>query len=446
VSFKGLEANTILSELRNVAASAGAACHSDRIDVSSVLEAMAVPLEYAMGTIRFSVGRFTRAADVDQALDEVRQVVERLEPVERGVSIETDPKEVKLTQYTHGLGCACKLRPQLLEKVLSRMPAPIGGEILVGLETADDAAVYRIDQETAIVQTVDFFTPVVDDPYQFGAIAAANSLSDIYAMGAKPLFALSVVGFPSNRLPVEVLEKILDGARSKADEAGIAIIGGHTVDDTEPKFGLAVSGLIDPERIVTNSNAKPDDVLVLTKPLGTGILSTALKRGLLEAELAESLVETMATLNKAAAEAMQAVGVNSCTDVTGFGLLGHLLEMMRASHTSARIEVSKVGLLPGVMELATSGVVSGGTRDNMDYTDASVQYEDGVSSIQRLVLNDAQTSGGLLISVQEAKAEMLMKALEAQGVRNAAIVGRVTAESPARITVQAKALNTSSAE
>ncbi|MFQ6112772.1 MAG: selenide, water dikinase SelD [bacterium] len=350
--------------------------------------------------------------------------------------MQTDSKKVRLTHYTHGLGCACKLRPQLLEDVLKKMPVPADSNILVGTDTADDAAIYRIDDQTAIVQTVDFFTPIVDDPYEFGVIAATNSLSDIYAMGARPLFALNVVGFPSNRLPMEVLQQILDGAQSKAKEAGIAIIGGHTVDDPEPKFGLAVTGVVEPKKIVTNRNAQPGDVLVLTKPLGTGILATALKQNLLEKEQAQLLVETMTALNKAGAEAMQAIGVHACTDITGFGLLGHLLEMMQGSNTSAVIQASKVPFLTGVLELAASGMIPGGTRDNLDFTNPFVQYDEKISAIKRLLLNDAQTSGGLLISVPQGKAQSLMELLEEKGVKQATAVGKVSSNSRVKIVVQ----------
>ncbi|MGQ9559211.1 MAG: selenide, water dikinase SelD [Candidatus Oleimicrobiaceae bacterium] len=343
----------------------------------------------------------------------------------RGPVTVTAGGPVRLTHFTHGLGCACKLRPQLLEQVLRSMPPPTDANILVGPETSDDAAVYRIDDQTAVVQTVDFFSPVVDDPFQFGAIAAANSLSDIYAMGARALFALNVVGFPSNRLPVEVLQEILRGAAEVAQQAGIAIIGGHTVDDTEPKFGLAVTGIINPKAIITNRGARPGDVLILTKPLGTGILSTALKRGLLSKEQEEMLFRTMVELNRAAAEAMQAVAVHACTDVTGFGLLGHLLEMMNGSHTAAEVFAEQVPLLPAVVELATAGVVPGGTRDNTSFTASQVSYAPHISAIQRLVLNDAQTSGGLLIAVAAADAQRLADELQRRGVGTHATVGRV---------------------
>jgi cysteine desulfurase NifS/selenium donor protein len=435
VSFKGLEANTILSELSGVAASAGAACHSDGVEPSSVLQAMRVPLEYAMGTVRFSTGRFTTSEEIDQALEHITQVVQRLEPAGAPIRLDTRSDEIKLTQYTHGLGCACKLRPQLLEQVLKKIPAPTDARILVGTDTSDDAAVFKLDDRLAIVQTVDFFTPIVDDAYWFGAISAANSLSDIYAMGGRPLFALNVVGFPSNRLPLGVLEQILEGARAKAEEAGISIIGGHTVDDTEPKFGLAVTGFVHPAKVVTNSGARPGDVLVLTKPIGTGILSTALKRGLLDGERERLLIDAMSSLNKAASEAMQESGVNACTDVTGFGLLGHLLEMMDGSGTTAVISAKSVPLLAGVSELAASGVIPGGTRDNFSYTEPHVSYDAKLSPTMRLVLCDAQTSGGLLIAVPGGKAEGLADGLRSRGCACVAEIGEIVAPRERRIYV-----------
>jgi cysteine desulfurase len=434
VSFRGLEANTILSELSGVAASAGAACHADGVELSSVLHAMRVPVEFAMGTIRFSTGRFTTADEIDRALGEIAGVVRRLAPSDGPERIEIPMEGIRLTRYTRGLGCACKLRPQLLEGILKKIPAPTDERILVGTDTSDDAAVYRIDDRTAIVQTVDFFTPIVDDPFEFGAISAANSLSDVYAMGARPLFALSVVGFPSSRLPIEVLDKILAGARSKTDEAGISIIGGHTVDDTEPKFGLAVTGIVQPRDVVTNSGAKPGDALVLTKPIGTGILSTALKRGLLDEGARRVLSATMAALNRAASEAMQETGVSACTDVTGFGLLGHLLEMMNGSDTTAVVSASKVPLLGGVVEAAVSGAIPGGTRDNLSHTERSVEYGEGVSDAMKLILNDAQTSGGLLISVEGRKAGSLAASLDSRGIRYA-VIGEVVPAREKRICV-----------
>lgn len=435
VSFRGLEANTIVSELSDrVAVSAGAACHADQIDVSAVLEAMEVPLEDAMGTIRLSTGRGTTVQEVDEALEAIADVVDRLRPAPGGAGADAATPQVKLTHFTHGLGCACKLRPQLLEEVLARLPRPTDERIIVGTDTSDDAAVYRIDDNTAIVQTVDFFTPILDDPFQFGAVAAANSLSDIYAMGARPLFALNIVGFPSNRLPMSVLDAILRGAQSKADEAGISIIGGHTVDDTEPKYGMAVTGVVAPDAVLTNSGAKPGDALILTKPLGTGVMSTAMKQGVLDAGRARVLYETMSALNRAAAEAAQLLGVHACTDVTGFGFLGHLIEMLSASGVSARVQSGAVPLLDGAFELAASGTVPGGTRDNDDHTAPAVRYAEGVPAPTRLLLNDAQTSGGLLIAIAGDRANGLLSALHDAGVTAAAVVGEVT--KPAGFVVE----------
>ncbi len=435
ISFPNLEANTILSELKGVAASAGAACHSDRIDVSHVLAAMRLPEEFAMGTIRLSVGRYTTEQEIENTVTEFKNVINRLQPSTFVQPIEINDGKVKLTQFTHGLGCACKLRPQLLEEVIKKLPKPNDSNIIVGTDSVDDAAVYLINKETAIIQTIDFFTPIVDEPFQFGAIAAANSLSDIYAMGGTPLFALNVVGFPSNRLPIKILDEILTGAQSVADKAGVSIIGGHTVDDTEPKFGLAVTGIIHPNRVIKNSTAKPGDTLILTKPLGTGILSTALKQGLLNSQLKSILENTMVTLNKSAAEVMQKIGVSSCTDVTGFGLIGHLLEMMNGSNTSALIQNQNVPFLPEVASLATGGIIPGGTKDNYNFTSPFVEYANSISNVKRLMLNDAQTSGGLLISVSKVKSDMLLDQLISKGIKESKIIGEVIPNQEPRIKV-----------
>jgi cysteine desulfurase len=435
VSFKKLEANTILSELVNVAASAGAACHSDRMDVSAVITAMHVPLEYAMGTIRFSVGRNTTENEIKEALDEIEIVVDRLQPKESMVIPESQSEKIRLTQYTHGLGCACKLRPQLLEKVLQEMPVIKDKHVLVGTETGDDAAVYIINDDTALVQTIDFFTPIVDDPYTFGAISAANSLSDIYAMGAKPIFALNIVGFPTNRLPISVLEEILKGAQDKVREAGIPIIGGHTVDDLEPKFGLAVSGVVHPHKVITNSHSQPGDVLILTKPIGTGIISTALKQGLVTTDQAQSAIESMLTLNRIAAEVMQKVGVHSCTDVTGFGLLGHLLGMMKGANTSAIIEAKSIPIFEGVLEQVTAGIVPGGTKNNYEYTLPFVGYSELISLSMKMILNDAQTSGGLLIAVAAEQENKILALMHKRGIISAVKIGSVVKSKKPLITV-----------
>ncbi len=447
LSFRGVEANTLLSEIgEQVAASAGAACHAGQVDVSAVLEAMGVPVDWAMGTVRFSVGRDTTAQEIDQAVEVVAEAVRRLQPETALVAPVLLPEEgeYKLTHYTHGLGCACKLRPQALEEILAHLPVPADPAVLVGTETADDAAVYRLNEtadidcaSVAIVQTVDFFTPIVDDAYWFGAISAANSLSDVYAMGARPLFGLNIVGFPSNRLPMRVLEQILQGALDKAAEAGVSIIGGHTVEDTEPKFGLAVTGIVHPDRVLRNSTAQPGDALVLTKPLGVGIISTAVKRGLADEATAREAAELMAALNRDAAEAMVEVGANACTDVTGFGLLGHLREMTAGSGVDVTLSAGAVPTLPAAWTFAGAGVVPGGTLNNLAHVEPHVTFAPGVSRVAQLILADAQTSGGLLISLPADRAEALLEALHAREVKDAAQIGRVTGEGEGHITVEA---------
>jgi selenium donor protein len=398
---------------------------------------MAVPVEWAMGTVRFSVGRDTTAEEIDRAIEIVAEPVRRLQPraVMAELVLQTGKEEYKLTHYTHGLGCACKLRPQALEEVLAKLPLPADPAVLVGTDTADDAAVYQLSDDLAIVQTVDFFTPIVDDPYWFGAISAANSLSDVYAMGARPLFGLNIVGFPSNRLPMWVLEQILKGALDKASEAGISIIGGHTVDDTEPKFGLAVTGVVHPDRVLRNSTARPGDSLVLTKPLGTGIISTAVKRGLADEGTAQQAAELMATLNRAAANAMVEVGAHACTDITGFGLLGHLHEMAAGSGVDVTIHASAVPSLSAAWTFAGADVVPGGTLNNLAYVEPYVTFAPEVSRVEQLILADAQTSGGLLISLPAELRDTLLVALRARGVNEAAVIGQVVGKGAGQIRV-----------
>ncbi len=438
LGFYMVEANTLLSEIGDrVAASAGAACHSDEIDLSHVLEAMGVPVDYAMGTVRFSVGRGTTEEKIDRAVQVLTQSLSALLP-QMTAKEEKKPEdvgEIKLTRYTHGLGCACKLRPQALEKVLANMPLVSDPKALVDASTNDDAAVYQINETQAIVQTVDFFTPIVDDPYWFGAISAANSLSDIYAMGGTPLFALNIVGFPSNRLPLSVLEQILRGAQDKAQEAGITILGGHTVDDNEPKYGMAVTGVVHPEMILRNSTAKPGDVLILTKPLGLGILTTALKQGLLDPSIEEKIIRLMAKLNKDAAGSMQEVIVSACTDITGFGFLGHLHEMSAGSGVTAEIDMAAIPVIEEAQEMAAMDIVPGGSLNNLDFVSPHVSFSNEISRIDRIILADAQTSGGLLISLPEDQAKILLTSLNQNGITTA-IVGRMTDKGEGKIIVK----------
>jgi len=287
--------------------------------------------------------------------------------------------------------------------------------VLVGFATGDDAAVYRLRPDLAVVQSVDLFPPVVDDAYAFGAISAANALSDLYAMGATPIFALSIVGFPLSKLRLEVLAAILRGATDKAREAGVDIVGGHSIDDAEPKFGLCVTGTVHPDRVFRNVGARPGDVIVLTKPIGSGVLSTALKRGRLEAASERDLVQTMAALNRDAAQALDGLEVHACTDVTGFGLLGHLSEMAAGSNVAMRVHAGAVPLLPQVLDLATTGVLPGGSRRNLAHVRAAIGFTATVPEPVLLTLADAQTSGGLLVALPPAAAARYVATLEALG-------------------------------
>ena len=297
--------------------------------------------------------------------------------------------------------------------------------VLVGISTFDDAGVYRLSDETALVATVDVFTPIVDEPYAFGQIAAANALSDVYAMGAKPLFALSIVGFPTRSLPIEMLAEILRGGVDKAATAGIAVIGGHSIEDAEPKYGLAVVGCVAPARVVRNSTAHAGDVLVLTKPIGTGIVAQGIKTGRARPDDAALAVASMTTLNRDACDAMVEIGVAAATDVTGFGLLGHLHEVAHASGVSARVYASAVPLLPGALELAAAGVIPGGSRRNADYFGRWIRWTDDVSVPMQALLCDAQTSGGLLMCVTRARLAALCAAL-ATRQSTAAVIGELT--------------------
>lgn len=306
--------------------------------------------------------------------------------------------------------------------------------LLVGLDTTDDAAVYQLNSEQALIQTLDFFTPVVDDPYLFGQIAAANALSDVYAMGGTPLLALNIACFPTC-LPVEVLQAILQGGADKVKEAGAILAGGHTVEDDEPKYGLSVTGIIHPAKIISNAGAKAGDLLLLTKPLGTGIALTALKADLAEAELVNSVQQSMATLNKDAAAVMVEVGVSACTDITGFGFLGHLYEMIVASKVSATVATCNIPVFPGVAALAQMGLIPGGAYRNRDYLVDNVTFTPGVKEEMADILFDPQTSGGLLISISAAKASVLIEKLAKYGVTTAAIVGEISGGAPGRIKV-----------
>ena len=307
-------------------------------------------------------------------------------------------------------------------------------DVLVGLETGDDAAVYRLRPDLALVVTTDFFTPVVDDAYTFGAIAAANALSDIYAMGAKPLMAVNLVAFPIKELPASVLAEILRGGLEKVREAGIDILGGHSIDDHEPKYGLAVTGTVHPDRIVRNRGGRPGDRLVLTKPLGTGVIATAIKHQVAPEASAKAAINGMLRLNRDAADAMATVDVHAATDITGFGLLGHLHYLARASAVAARVQAAAVPLLEGAERLADAGEVPGGTRSNERFLASRVRWPAALPAARQTLLCDAQTSGGLLIATSGKDADQLLEALRGRGVPGF-VVGELVEGQPGAIVV-----------
>jgi selenide,water dikinase len=340
----------------------------------------------------------------------------------------------RLTAFSHGAGCACKLSPAELAMALSRLPAVADDDLLVGAETRDDAAAYRLTPDLAIVVTADFITPVVDDPEDFGAIAATNAISDVYAMGGEPLLALNLVGFPREALEIPVLQQILAAGGAVALEAGMLVVGGHTIDDPELKYGMSVVGRVHPDRLLRNSAGRAGDLLYLTKALGVGILTTAAKRDAIDSAGLSPAVASMRTSNRDASRVSLAAGVVAATDVTGFGLLGHLNEMAAGSGLAAVIEAAALPILPLVEGLAREGVVPGGTERNLASARNFTVAAGEVADWQMLVAADAQTSGGLLVAVQPGSAAQLEREMAAAGV-NAVRVGRLEAGEPGRILV-----------
>jgi selenide,water dikinase len=318
---------------------------------------------------------------------------------------------------------------------LKDLPLRKDPKVLVGLETSDDAGVYQLNDEVALIQTADFFTPIVDDPHTFGQIAVANALSDVYAMGGKPLTALNLVAFPIKTLPSSVLKEILRGGLSKMDEAEVALLGGHTVEDPEIKYGLAVTGVVHPKRILTNASAKPGDQLVLTKPLGTGIIATALKGGMASDGAVTKMVESMVALNRKASEWMRVVGASACTDITGFSFIGHALEMAMASQVGMVVHSRSIPLLPEAMEYARMGLLTGGGHSNRQFFSCRVEADTNLSPLLMDILYDPQTSGGLLISLPSDQAQHLVEALKKEVQMDAWIVGQVVEGPPGKIQI-----------
>ncbi len=316
---------------------------------------------------------------------------------------------VKLTQYSHGAGCGCKIAPKVLDEILkSNISLPENDKLLVGNQSKDDAAVYDLGNGTALISTTDFFMPIVDDAFDFGRIAAANSISDVYAMGGKPLMAIAILGWPVEKLPVEVAQKVIEGGRTICVEAGIPLAGGHSIDSQEPIFGLAVTGIVPIENLKKNNEAKEGDLLFLTKPLGVGILSTAMKRGLLKEEHLTMMIDQMATLNKIGEELGKIKGVHAMTDITGFGLLGHLIEMAEGSGVGAEIYYDKLSIAPGVKEYISQRIFPDATTRNWNAYSEKVKFEKGVNVMESFtLLPDPQTNGGLLIAIDERETEKL---------------------------------------
>ncbi|ELX13745.1 selenide water dikinase SelD [Janthinobacterium sp. HH01] len=344
---------------------------------------------------------------------------------------------IKLTSFSHGGGCGCKIAPGVLSEILKNSSGfPVPKELMVGIETADDAAVYKLNDEQALIATTDFFMPIVDDPFDFGRIAATNAISDVYAMGGTPIMALALVGMPINKLPIETIGQIIKGGESICAEAGIPIAGGHTIDSVEPIYGLVVLGLVHPSKVKRNADAKAGDVLVLGKPLGVGVLSAALKKDKLDAAGYQAMIANTTKLNKPGKALSEMAGVHALTDVTGFGLLGHLLELARGAKLAAHLEMAKIPLLPGVEQLAHDGYFTGASGRNWEAYGKDVDLSPSVSQAQHMLLTDPQTSGGLLVSCDAGSVDEVLALFRREGFGEAAVIGRMAA-GDARVTVEA---------
>ena len=347
-----------------------------------------------------------------------------------------DPVPLRLTEFSHGGGCGCKIAPGVLQQIIAKAgPSILPPSLLVGIETADDAAVYRINDRQAIVATTDFFMPIVDDPYDFGAIAATNAISDVYAMGGTPLFALALVGMPVNKLPLDTIRAILKGGEDVCAKAGIPIAGGHTIDSVEPIYGLVAIGLVDPANLKRNAGARPGDRLVLGKPIGVGIYSAALKKQKLDAAGYDAMIASTTQLNTPGIALGAMSGVHALTDVTGFGLAGHLLEICRASGVGAVVEVARIPMLPGARDLARAGLFTGASARNWTGYGADVTIDAPDADLVRTLVTDPQTSGGLLVACAPHDVGAVLDRFRADGFAHAADIGTIVADAP-RLTVR----------
>ena len=343
---------------------------------------------------------------------------------------------LRLTSFSHGGGCGCKIAPGVLADILKQSRGfPVPNELLVGIETSDDAAVYRLNDEQALVATTDFFMPIVDDPYDFGRIAATNAISDVYAMGGTPIMALALVAMPVNQLSVEVIGKIIQGGEAVCTEAGIPIAGGHTIDSVEPIYGLVVMGLVHPDKVKRNAGARPGDTLILGKPLGVGILSAALKKNALDAAGYRAMIDNTTKLNKPGKSLSAMAGVHALTDVTGFGLLGHSLELARGAAMTVQLDLGKIPLLPGVEELAGQGFITGASARNWAGYGHDVVLPADITPVQQALLTDPQTSGGLLVACDASSADEVLALFRGEGFGDAAVVGTVL-EGPTQVIVK----------
>ncbi|MFM2400456.1 MAG: selenide, water dikinase [Pseudomonadota bacterium] len=347
----------------------------------------------------------------------------------------TELPKIKLTSFSHGGGCGCKIAPAVLHEILKNSQGtPIPKELLVGIETADDAAVYQLNDEQALIATTDFFMPIVDDPFDFGKIAATNAISDVYAMGGTPIMALALVAMPVNQLPTEVIGKIIQGGEAACREAGIPIAGGHTIDSVEPIYGLVVMGLVHPKKVKKNADAKAGDKLILGKPIGVGVLSAALKKDKLDAAGYAQMIKATTMLNKPGALLANLPGVHALTDVTGFGLAGHTLEIARGAKLTAVIDWAKVPLLPGVEAMVKAGFFTGASGRNWQSYGQDVQLASTLTQVQQDLLTDPQTSGGLLVACDDASVDEVLRIFKAGGFDTAAVIGEMRA-GPARLDV-----------
>jgi selenium donor protein len=435
ISFPDILNGELIREMPELCVSAGAACHSGEDEISYVIKAMGVAKEFKRGTIRISVGKMTTVEEIDLAAKVMIKAYQRLSENEIN-NMNREYLTNQMMDYTISPGCSCKINSGLLDSILKQLPAASHPEMLVDASLKDDAAIYRLTDDTAIVQTVDFLTPMVNDPYTFGEIAAANAISDIYAMGGKPLFALNIVGFPSDKLPMEVLQQIMNGASDKAKEAGIFIAGGHSIEDNEPKFGMAVTGIIHPDKILRNSTACIGDAIILTKPIGTGIIAYASKLKIADERIIRVAADVMKKLNNCITDLMSNFEIHACTDVTGFGLSGHLHEMAFASRLDAHIDFKQIPILPGVEELALAKIYPKSTQDNYAYASDFIKWDSKIAEYKKHIFCDAQTSGGLLLSVPARDTQKVVEYLIKKGFQDAACIGHFTSQGTGKIDIE----------